>query len=242
MSQSNALIIGGSSQLSKEISKQLLQQDLQLVLLVQNAASLDDLPLNIKERINIFEMDIFDSEQVIGKINQIWQEFNGFDLVLINTGLNNYDPELSWSQEKITIAVNVQGFAAICNTVFKCFKTQGYGQLGVINSIAALRGGANIAYHASKAFAKNYLEGLSMHAQRLKLAITITELQLGFLDKAAQENNKLWQVPIAKVARQSIKALQKGKRKVYISKRWRIIAWISKLLPEYIYNTRRWKK
>jgi short-subunit dehydrogenase len=87
----------------------------------------------------------------------------------------------------------------------------------------------------------NYLEGLSMHAQRLKLPITITDIQLGLLDKAALQQSKLWLSPVDVVAGQIIRALQKGKRRVYVTKRWATVAWLTKLLPEFIYNTRHWK-
>ena len=108
-------------------------------------------------------------------------------------------------------------------------------------TIAGQRGGPNMAYHASKAFAANYLQGLSMHAQRLKLPITITDIQLGLFDKAVHLRTQLLLSPIDNVAGQILTALKKGKRRVYVTKRWRIVAWINRLLPEYIYNTRHWK-
>ena len=242
MSSAKAIIIGASSQLSQQIAIELSKQGTELALLVQEPAVIEDFAFQLKTNVHIFPLNILQPKSIIDQLNHVWNELEGVDLIIINTGVNSYDPELPWDPEQSIIDVNVQGFAALCNTAFKLFKIQGYGQLAAINSIAGLRGGANVAYHASKAFAQNYLEGLSMHAQRLKLPITITDLQLGLLDKAALQGRKFWLAPLPKVAKQIVHALAKGKRRVYVTKRWMVIAWITKLLPEFIYNTRRWKE
>lgn len=35
--------------------------------------------------------------------------------------------------------------------------------------------------------------------------------------------------------------MKAGKRKVYVTKRWRWVAWLTQCLPEFIYNTRQWQ-
>ncbi|WP_076408295.1 SDR family oxidoreductase [Shewanella sp. UCD-KL12] len=241
MSQATAIIVGASSLLSREIAKQLADQGVELALLAQNPDSLKEFADSLPTKAELFPLQIEQPQAIISTINEVWQQMGGAHLLLVNTGLNSYDAALPWQPEQDMITVNVQGYAAICNTAFNLFREQGYGQLAAINSIAGLRGGPSVAYHASKAFATNYLEGLSMHAQRLKLPITITDIQLGLLDKAAMQKSKLWLSPPGEVASQIIKAMQKAKRKVYVTKRWRLVAWLTKLLPEFIYNTRHWK-
>lgn len=241
MTQATAIIVGASSLLSREIAKQLADDGVELALLAQDPQSLIEFSQSLPTKAEVFPLQIDDPQAVISTLNAVWHSLGGAHLVLVNTGLNSYDPELPWQPEQDIITVNVQGFAAICNTAFRLFRDQGYGQLAAINSIAGLRGGPNVAYHASKAFAENYFEGLSMHAQRLKLPITITDIQLGLLDKAALQQSRIWLSPPAEVARQVIKAMKAGKRKVYVTKRWRLVAWLTKLLPEFVYNTRHWK-
>ncbi|MCE9678214.1 SDR family NAD(P)-dependent oxidoreductase [Shewanella sp. AS1] len=241
MTQATAIIVGASSLLSREIAKQLAEQQVELALLSQDPAALSEFAASLPTKARVYGLEIENPQAVIQSLETIWQELGGAHLVLVNTGLNSYDPSLPWQPEADIITVNVQGFSAVCNTVFKLFKEQGYGQLAAINSIAGLRGGPSVAYHASKAYASNYLEGLSMHAQRLKLPITITDLQLGLLDKAAMQKSRLWLSPPDEVAKQVIKAMQSAKRKAYITKRWRLVAWLTKLLPEFIYNTRHWR-
>ncbi|MCF1437684.1 MAG: SDR family NAD(P)-dependent oxidoreductase [Shewanella sp.] len=241
MSQATAIIIGASSQLSREIAIQLCEQQVKLALLVPAPEAIADFAATLPGSVSVHALDICAPDIAINQLTQVWQQLGGAHLVLVNTGVNHYNPELPWAPEEEIIKVNVTGFAAMCNTVFNLLRQQGYGQLGAINSVAGLRGGPSVSYHASKAFAQNYLEGLSMHAQRLKLPITITDIQLGMLDKAAMQGAKMWLAPLPVVAAQILKALAKGKRRAYVPKRWIIVAWTTRLLPEFVYNTRHWK-
>ncbi|MCG9696195.1 SDR family NAD(P)-dependent oxidoreductase [Shewanella sp. Isolate11] len=241
MTQATAIIVGASSLLSREIAKQLADQDVELVLLAQDPESLTDFAASLATKVTVHGLQIDQPQTIISTLESLWQQLQAVHLVVVNTGLNSYDPSLPWQPEADIITVNVQGFSAVCNTAFRLFTEQGYGQLAAVNSIAGLRGGPSVAYHASKAYASNYLEGLSMHAQRLKLPITITDLQLGLLDKAAMQQSRLWLSPPDVVARQVVKAMQSAKRKAYITKRWRLVAWLTVLLPEFIYNTRHWR-
>lgn len=241
MTTATAIIIGANSELSKALITQLSTQGVELALITQSPEKLYDFLQTLPTKISVYPLQIDDPQMVITTINAVWHSLGGAHLVIVNTGFNRYDPELPWLIEQDIITVNVQGFSLACNCAFKLFREQGYGQLAAINSIAGLRGGASVAYHASKAFASNYLEGLSMHAQRLKLPITITDIQLGLFDKVAMQQNRLWLSPPNVIASQIIAALKRGKRKVYVTKRWCLVAWLTKLLPEFIYNTRLWR-
>lgn len=241
MSVATAMIIGAGSQLSQALAKQLSAQQVSLVLFVHDPESLKQFAQSLPGEVSVYPLAIDQPQTLIEQLNQAWKQHNGAHLVIVNTGVNEYDPALPWSIDQQAINVNVMGFAAASQCVFKLMCEQGYGQLAAINSIAGQRGGPNVAYHASKAFAANYLQGLSMHAQRLKLPVTISDIQLGLFDKAVHLNTQLLLSPIDKVATQILTALKKGKRRVYVTKRWRIVAWINRILPEYIYNTRHWK-
>ena len=157
---------------------------------VQEPDALTEFANSLSVPTAVFPLTITDPAKLNEQISQVWHSENGAHLVIVNTGLNGYDASLPWQLEEDIIEVNVRGFAAICNCVFKLMTEQRYGQLAAINSIAGQRGGPSVAYHASKAFAENYFQGLSMHAQRLKLPITISDIQLGLLDKAAMQQNR----------------------------------------------------
>lgn len=123
------------------------------------------------------------------------------------------------------------GFTAVAIETMKFFKHQGHGHLVGISSIAALKGNKDApAYSASKAYISNYLEGLRKSVS--KTSITVTDIQPGLVDTdMAKGDGLFWVAPKEKAARQIFKVIKKKKKHAYITKRWRIIAWILKLLP-----------
>jgi short-subunit dehydrogenase len=117
------------------------------------------------------------------------------------------------------------------------FFKQGYGHLVGISSIAALRGSRYVpTYPASKAYLSTYLEGLRHKVKYEKLRITITDIKPGFVDTAmAQGDYVFWRAPVAKAAEQIYQAIVKKKKTAYITKRWRLIGWVQKYLPDFLY-------
>ena len=148
------------------------------------------------------------------------------------------DTTLEWAKEKETIDVNVSGFAAMANVSFEYFRGRGGGQLAGISSIAAIRGGGEApAYNASKAFVSNYLEGLRQKACKMKLSLTVTDIQPGFVDTPmARGEGLFWVAPPKKAAKQIFDAIKNKRNHAYVTKRWRLIAWLLKLLPDRLYS------
>ena len=108
----------------------------------------------------------------------------------------------------------------------------------VISSIAANRGNSWApAYSASKSFQSNYFEALAIKAKRMKKDIGITCIEPGFVvTKMAKGNKQFWVVPLEKAAIQMIAAIKKKKRKVYVSRRWWLVAKLMRLIPFWIYK------
>lgn len=172
------------------------------------------------------------------KVEAMIQKMNGIDLIIINAGTGFLNPELEWLKEKKTLDVNIYGFALVAGVGFRHFAKQGYGHLVGISSIGALRGNAVApAYNASKAFMSNYLEGLRKKAFQEKLPIIITDIKPGFVDTdMAKGEGKFWVASPQAAAEQITCAILKKKKHAYITKRWRFIGWLLKLIPEYLYR------
>jgi short-subunit dehydrogenase len=83
----------------------------------------------------------------------------------------------------------------------------------------------------------NYLEGLRIKARRAGLPIAVTDIQPGFVDTAmAQGHGLFWVAPPQKAARQIYKAIQRKAKRAYVTKRWSVIGWLLKILPDFIYS------
>jgi short-subunit dehydrogenase len=105
--------------------------------------------------------------------------------------------------------------------------------LVAISSVAALIGSRQApAYSASKAFVSNYLEGLRGVMRNLRLPITITDIRAGFVDTVmAQGSGIFWMASREKAARQIYHAITKKRAHIYVTRRWRLIAWLFKIIP-----------
>lgn len=232
-----AIIIGATSGIGRELAKILSLNNY----VVGMAGRRTELLSNLQRETSgsyIKRIDVTESEEAITFLKELIQEMGGMDMIVISSGVGFINPELDWKQEKETIDVNISGFAAIANAAFKYFSNQGSGHIVGISSIAAIRGsGEAPAYNASKAFVSNYLEGLRQKASKSGIAITVTEIQPGFVNTAMAKGEGLfWVAPPEKAAWQILRAITGKKKHAYITKRWRSIAWLLKVIPGWIYN------
>jgi short-subunit dehydrogenase len=108
-----------------------------------------------------------------------------------------------------------------------------------ISSISGLRGRANnIAYSATKAYASNYLQGCRQRAAHLKKAVAVTDLIPGYVATRLIKGHSgtFWVTPVDKAARQMVKAILRHKRRAYITRRWRLVAWFLTLIPDWLHQ------
>lgn len=233
-----AIVIGASSGIGKELALILSQNDYEVGLMARRVELLKALQHSFPGKTYVDYLDISQATNAIGKLQHMIQEMGEVDLVIINSGIGFLNSELDWEKEKQTIDVNVSGFCALAGATFNYFSKRGQGHLVGISSIGALRG-SNIApaYNASKAFMSNYLEGLRKKAFKDKTQIAITDIKPGFVDTAmAKGEGKFWVEPPIKAARQIHSVIQRRKSHAFITKRWSIIGWTLKFLPNWIYN------
>ena len=233
-----AIVIGGSSGIGRELSLILSQNDYTVCATGRRTELLESLRSELPSSSLVHRMDVSDPSEAIVIFKALVAELGGVDLVVISAGTGFVDPELDWTKDKETIDVNVTGFTAIANAAYHQFREQGVGHLVGISSLAAIRGGADApAYNASKAFVSSYLQGLRHKIAKSKVPICITDIRPGFVDTAmAQGNGLFWVQSPQKAATQIYKAIQKKEKVAYITKRWRLIAWILKVLPDAIYH------
>ncbi len=233
-----AIIIGASSGIGKELAKALWQAGYSVGLAGRRVDILTSLQQELSTSSFIKQMDVSQTSEAARQLEELIGEMGGVDLVVISAGVGFINTELEWEKEKAIIDVNVAGFAAMANVAVKHFIEQSSGHLVGISSIAALRGsGATPAYNASKAFVSNYMEGLRQKVSKLKLPIIVTDVQPGLVDTAmAQGEGLFWVAPPEKAARQIYDVIKSRRKHAYVTKRWRGIAWLLKVMPDYIYN------
>jgi short-subunit dehydrogenase len=231
-----AIIIGATSGIGRELAIILAQQSYTLGLTGRRQPLLAELRQTLPTQVFTQPMDVADHQQAMDLLEQLITQLGGVDLVVISAGTGFENPELNWPQELATIEVNVTGFAAMANVAFRHFVAAGSGHLVGISSIAALRGSRQApAYSASKAFVSNYLEGLRCRAAKARLPITVTDIQPGFVDtRMAQGDGLFWVASPQEAACQIHQAIQRRAPHAYITRRWRLVAWLLRLLPNFL--------
>lgn len=232
-----AVIIGATSGIGRELAFILSENGYQLWVTGRREPLLNELRDQLPGPVSICFMDVRNAEATLKKFREILNEAESLDLVIISAGTGSIDPRFPWKKEKDTLDTNVIGFAAIANASYHHFVERGVGHLVGITSLAAIRGGLAVAYNASKTFESSYLQGLRNKIVKLGLPIAITEIRPGFVDtRMAKGEGLFWVQPPRKAALQIYHAIRKRKKMAYVTKRWRLIAWLIRILPDFLYN------
>ncbi len=230
------VIVGASSGIGKELAKIFGRHDYAVGITARRIELLSEVAKELPGSVFVKSMDVAKPDEAISVLEELIKEMGGLDIIVISAGIGFINPDLTWQKEKDTIDVNVTGFTAIANSAMKHFLKQGYGHLAGISSVGAIRGESSApAYAASKAFMSNYLEGLRFKMFKIKMPIVITDIQPGFVDTAmAQAGGLFWVSSPEKAAQQIFSAIKKGRKHAYITSRWRFVAWILKIAPDWL--------
>lgn len=235
--QKKAIIIGASSGIGEALARLLSKKGYHVGLAARRQERLERIARELTHS-KIAVLNVDDVEKAQQQLVNFIDEFKQVNLFVICAGVGFENPDLAWEAEFKTISTNVVGFAAMANTICLHLQSQGKGTLAAISSISALRGHRTApAYGASKAFMSNYLEGLRHSFAKRNLPVSVLDIQPGFVDTAmAKGDNLFWVAPPEKAAKQIYKAILKRKRHVYVTKRWRLFAWIIKIMPAWMYH------
>ena len=230
------IIIGATSGIGYELARLYAKEKFRVGVTGRRTELLLALQSEFPAEIFIETFDVT-GENNIHHFEKLINELGGLDILVYNSGFAETSKELSWQIDKATVFTNVNGFVEMVNYGFNYFLKQGHGQIAGISSIASGYGNSWApAYSASKAFMSTYLQGLEiklfkMHQQH----IFITDIQPGFVrTKMAKGNKQFWVASVHKATLQIFNAINKKKRRAYITRRWWLVAKLMKILPHAI--------
>ena len=232
------IIIGASSGIGEALAKQYLAQGSIVGISARRIEALQSIQKNNPGQLLVQTMDVCSPDKAIIQLDQLIKKMDGVDIIVISAGTGFINQQLEWPKEELTINTNVIGFAAMASHAMNYFLHRGSGHLVSISSISALRGSDLApAYAASKAFVSNYMQGLRKKAKKMGIKVWVTDIKPGFVDTPMAKGKGLfWVCPVNKAAQQIKNAIDKKRQHAYVSKRWRLIAWLFKFLPQPIYN------
>jgi short-subunit dehydrogenase len=233
----SAIVIGASSGIGRALAVGLSLEGYRVGVVARRTDLLAQLRAELAGPCAIRTVDVSRPELAMPLVRELIDELRDVELFIVSAGAGFDNAALAWQPERDTIAVNVLGFAGMVNVAVAHLEQRGSGHLVGISSLAALRGiGGAPAYAASKAFVSNYLQGVRYRFNKLKLPIVVTDVQPGFVDTRMAGENRFWTASPETAARQIMAAIRGRKRRVYVTRRWRLVAWLIRIVPDSVYS------
>ncbi|MEY3321182.1 MAG: hypothetical protein RLZZ417_765 [Bacteroidota bacterium] len=227
-----AIIIGATSGIGKALTEILVRENYMVGVTGRREALLASLQESDSRRVFIKKMDVQDVSAIELICDELVNQMGGLDVLIISAGIGEENKALNFDIENNVIKTNIQGFTCVADWTMRYFKNQGHGHLLNISSIAGIIGnGSAPSYNATKAYQINYLEGLRLNAKRYGSKIIVTDVRPGFVDTAMAKGKDLfWVSPVQKAADQIFEAIKRKKKVVYVTKRWKLIGILLKII------------
>jgi len=230
-----AIIVGASSGLGWELAVQLADKGYQVGVMGRREGLLNELVEKLPGTHFVQATDVSQAEQSQIELETLIARMGDVELIVLSSGVGLFEQKLEWAAEREMIDVNVRGFAALSIVAMEYFSQRGAGHLAGISSVAAhIFGAKTLTYHATKAFVSNYLAGMRQRAIRSGLPITITTIEPGFVKTPMVHGNPMWMAPVEKGVAQMVTGLLKKKNHIFITKRWRYVAFVADLMPQWL--------
>ena len=228
-----AIVVGASSGIGEAVARRLAATGWRVGLAARRLDLIEALSAELGGDASAASVDLHDSDATRAALAALADRLGGVDLWVLNAGTGHENPEFAWEPERDTIEVNVLGFAAMADVAIHHCLERGRGQIVGISSVARfMRRPGAVGYAASKAFVSVYLDGLRALARRRAPGVTVTEACPGFVRtpmmKAPQA---FWVASPELAARQIVDATLAGRKLVFVTRRWRLIAWALRLMP-----------
>ena len=240
MKQQTIIIIGATSGIGKALFEKYAADGNRIGIVGRRTHLLDELRQEHPDMTVTVTAtaDITKQDEIARAIESLRAELKDIDLAIVCSGTGDINASLDYDVERPTIDTNVTGWTYVIDTLYHIFEQQGHGHLVAITSAGGLRGEPMApAYSASKAYQINYMEALRKKAYKSGNHILVTDIRPGLVDTAMAKGEGLfWVMPVDKVANQIISAIRKKKSKVYVTKRWHVLAIINKNLPFCLYR------
>ncbi len=235
-----AVIIGASSGIGAALAEELSRRGYVLGLAARRTELMvNELQPRLSSPSYSTFMDLMDIESSIKALHELIGQLGGIDLLVINSGISGSSPRMEREATENLIRINVLGFAGMLHEGYRIFQKQGHGHIVGVSSIASLLPHPNgSAYNASKAFVSNYLDSIRLRIRRRGENISVTDVLPGYVLTPMTEENKrmFWVANVEKAARQIADDIGKKRAVSYISRRWRLVAWLLSLMPRGLLN------
>lgn len=233
-----AIIMGATSGMGRGIALGLLTEGYVIGVCGRRKEALDEIKAIAPDKVFTKVIDVT-KEEAPSLLMQLIEEMGGMDLYFHSSGYGKQNLDLALPIECQTVLTNSYGFTQMVVTAFNYFKKEKRsGRIAVISSVAGIKGmGAAPSYSATKRFDWTYIEALAQLAHMQKLDIRFTDIRPGFVDTDFIAGDSYpMTMPTDYVVKHILKAVRKGKRKIIIDWKYRIMCFFWRHIPSFLWE------
>jgi short-subunit dehydrogenase len=243
LTERNVAVVGATSAIAVEVLRLLADARCSMVLGARNSAKLDALAADLRIRgAPTVEPFLFDTNEFSRHDEFLAFAMNALgsiDIVFIAHGTllvradRGHDPD----QIVQNFSTNATSTISLVTRAAEIMVAQRAGLIVVLSSVAGDRGrGSNYVYGAAKSAVSTFLQGLraKLHGSNVR----VLTVKPGFVDTPMTDHmtkSILFASP-RRVARPIVRAMQTGRRVIYVPWFWRWIMLIVRLVPEPLFN------
>lgn len=230
----SAIVIGASSGIVEALAREFADNSYEVGLAARRRERLERIGDQLPTQACVARMDVTGTADAREGFHELVDAMDAVDVVVLCAGVGDPNPELEWETERQAVEVNVRGFVALATAAVDRFEQQGHGHLVGISSVAAHMSVGDVpAYPASKAFVSNYCDGLRYRARSRDADVHVTTIEPGFVDTDLA-GGTFWICSPETAASQIHRAIRKRKARAFVTRRWRLVAGLSELLPDVV--------
>jgi hypothetical protein len=240
------LLVGATSAIAEAAAREFAARGDALFLLARNAAAVqaiaDDLRLRGAAQVASASFDAREFQSFPALIDAAVQRLGGLDQALIAHGTLTDQSAGAASPEllRADFETNALSVMALSLLLARYFSAQGHGVIAAISSVAGERGRqSNYLYGAAKAAVSTFLSGLRQ--QLYAKGVRVVTIKPGFVSTpmtAAFRKGLLWASP-ARVARDIVRAMDRGTPVIYTPWFWRPVMALVRFVPESVFRRAR---
>ena len=238
------LILGANSAIARAVADLLAQRGDELYLASRNYEETERLAshLGIKYgvRTHAHRFDATDYDSHGPFLKRVLERMGEIDRVLIAFGyLGDQERAVKdFGEARKIVEINYLGAVSILTHIVPYMEGRGKGVIAAISSVAGDRGrGSNFTYGSAKGALSIYLSGL--RNRLFRKGIRVITIKPGFVDTPMTAHLDLPKRLVSspeRVARDIVRAMEKGGDVVYTPWYWGPIMWVIRAIPEPIFK------
>jgi len=242
---SRAIVTGASSGIGRELSRELARQGAEVVVVARREDRLRELADSIRAENGTVEVvvgDITDPEVRQKAVDTAVASFGGLDILVNNAGIGAMGLFEHADPERVRRVMEVNFFALVEMTRL-ALPTLKQGTNPIVVNVSSILGHRGVPhsseYSASKFAVQGFSESIRAEFSAQKIDVLVVSpgtTETEFFDRVIERTGEpSWPqhkpVTPAEVARQTVRAIRRGKHEI-VPYRWgKVLCWLNRLSP-----------